>query len=73
MHHVENEYAFQVLSGFDENFIIMSNDNFKSVIYQRMSEDSMDRFSKDDSGSRNICREVTWKIYDTVALQVITN
>ena len=63
MHHVENEYAFQVLSGFDDNFLVFSNDYFESVIYQKLNEGSLKNFP-------NVCGDTNVKIYDAVALQV---
>ena len=65
IHQIEDESAFQVISGFDANLVMMSIDDFQTIIFQKLDENHS-ILNKDDSD----CGETSFKIYDAVALQV---
>ena len=66
IHQIENESAFQVVSGFDANLVMMSIDDFQTIIFQKLDENHPVFKDEDDS----VCGETSFKIYDAVALQV---
>ena len=65
VHQIEQESAFQVISGFDENLIVVSYDNFEVMMYQKLNSSKILNWEPVED-----CHDTSAKIYDAIALKV---